>query len=166
MNATINQQTTISLQLDMGDTNKYPQATIWNNTNTWHSEVDLTHVVNSNGLYTGIITPTVVGYWLVNFKVYSDAEHTIQDIYYDSIVSEQIFVQIQPEDVQILTDLSSIDTMVTLLKKYTENNELLDINNNQLIIYDDDGVTPILTFDLYDRNGNSAAFDIFERKKI
>jgi hypothetical protein len=41
-----------------------------------------------------------------------------------------------------------------------------NIENNQMIFYDDDGVTPILTCNLYDLAGLPANNDIYERDPI
>ena len=40
------------------------------------------------------------------------------------------------------------------------------IQNNQMIFYDSDGVTPILTFNLKDKNGNSTETEVFERDPV
>jgi len=48
------------------------------------------------------------------------------------------------------------------IRKYLTNR--WKIENNQLIIYDDDGVTPILKFNLYDKFGNPTEINVYERK--
>lgn len=40
------------------------------------------------------------------------------------------------------------------------------ILSNQLIIYDDDGVTPLYTFDLKDSSGNPAMENVYERVPV
>jgi len=50
-----------------------------------------------------------------------------------------------------------------LSRKIVGNN--WEIKDNQLIIYDDDGETPLLVFDLYDRLGNPAEVNVFKRVK-
>lgn len=40
------------------------------------------------------------------------------------------------------------------------------IVNNQLIIYDSDGVTPLYTFDLFDKDGNPTQKDVTERVPV
>lgn len=41
-----------------------------------------------------------------------------------------------------------------------------EIKNNQLIFYDDDGVTPIRTFNLFDENGNATSSNPFKREPL
>lgn len=50
-----------------------------------------------------------------------------------------------------------------IAKKILSNN--WEIKDNQLIIYDDDGTTPLLTFNLYDKLGNPAEINVFKREK-
>jgi len=50
------------------------------------------------------------------------------------------------------------------IRKYLTNR--WKIENNQLIIYDDDGVTPILKFNLYDKFGNPTEINVYERKPV
>jgi len=38
------------------------------------------------------------------------------------------------------------------------------IENNQLVIFDDDQTTPLLKFDLYDKEGNPSEVNVFERR--
>jgi len=51
-----------------------------------------------------------------------------------------------------------------IVRKVLTNN--WEIKNNQLIIYDDDGVTPLLIFNLYDRLGNPAEVNVFKRVRV
>jgi hypothetical protein len=47
-----------------------------------------------------------------------------------------------------------------LLKIQSNNYEII---NKQFVVYDDDGVTPLFTWDLFDRNGNPSDQTIFKR---
>ena len=51
---------------------------------------------------------------------------------------------------------------IATIKKLNQNR--WKILNNQLIIYDDDGVTPIRTFDLKDSSGNPSEQNVYERQ--
>ena len=53
---------------------------------------------------------------------------------------------------------------VELIRKIQTNR--WKIENNQLIIYDDDGVTPLIKFDLKDKLGNPAEVNVFERVPV
>ena len=56
-----------------------------------------------------------------------------------------------------------VRTEIEMIRKIVGND--WEIKNNQLIIYDDDGETPLLVFDLYDRLGNPAEVNVFKRVK-
>ena len=43
---------------------------------------------------------------------------------------------------------------------------LVDENTNQMIFYQDDNVTEIAKYDLFDRNGNSSITELFERRLV
>jgi len=56
---------------------------------------------------------------------------------------------------------SVVKPISELSKKILSNN--WEIKNNQLIIYDDDGVTPLLVFNLYDKLGYPTELNVFKR---
>lgn len=66
-------------------------------------------------------------------------------------------------DIHAYVHLTRVDKSpdIILTRKILSNN--WEIKNNQLIIYDDDGVTELAKFDLYDRLGNPAEINIFKR---
>ena len=55
---------------------------------------------------------------------------------------------------------------IAVLKKIAINRWKVDEDNKQLIFYDDDNTTPLYTFDLKDKDGNSATRNIFERVPV
>lgn len=59
------------------------------------------------------------------------------------------------------TVLGSSAELISRLIKHAENRWKID--NNQLTIYDDDGVTPLYVFDLKDASGNPTESSPFER---
>ena len=59
--------------------------------------------------------------------------------------------------------IDTIETLCTYIKKLGNNRMLIDENNNQMIIYDDDKVTPLVTFNLKDSAGVAAHQDVYER---
>ena len=63
-------------------------------------------------------------------------------------------------------DVSSVLSIVTDIQKYSRNNMKIDVVNKQLIIYDDDGVTPLRVYNIKDRNGLASVDEIFERVSI
>ena len=55
-------------------------------------------------------------------------------------------------------------TVLDVLLKYESNRTRVDPVANTLTIYDDDGVTVLQVFDLYDENGNSSSDCVYERR--
>ena len=41
-----------------------------------------------------------------------------------------------------------------------------EVKNNKLYVYDNDGITPVRTFDLKNLSGNPTMVDVFKRQKI
>ena len=73
-------------------------------------------------------------------------------------------------DQQIKADTSSISinlldaiTLVQTLLKYERNHTKIDMNLCTLTIYDNDGVTPITVFSLFDQNGMASVAQVAER---
>jgi len=75
---------------------------------------------------------------------------------------ESTFIQItvKPSSITI-EDLYNLQDKI---RKYLTNR--WKIENNRLIIYDDDGITPILKFNLYDKFGNPTEINVYERKPV
>ena len=71
--------------------------------------------------------------------------------------------EIQADTDTIIEDLTNVISIITEIRKYGKNRSKIDPNNYQMIIYDDDNVTPIQTFDLKDRNGVSSILEIFDK---
>ena len=61
----------------------------------------------------------------------------------------------------LLEKVNEVYERVELVRKIQTNR--WKIENNQLIIYDDDGETPLLRFDLKDRLGRPTEVNVFER---
>ena len=59
---------------------------------------------------------------------------------------------------------SVVKPISLISKKILSNN--WEIKNNQLIIYDDDGITPILKFNLYDKLGRPTEMNVFKRERV
>ena len=73
---------------------------------------------------------------------------------------ESTFIQITAKPSSFTLD--DIYNLQDKIRKYLTNR--WKIENNQLIVYDDDGVTPILTFDLFDKAGQPTEVNVYERK--
>lgn len=64
---------------------------------------------------------------------------------------------------QVATELDLVKTQSTLARKHLTNRDKIDKTAKTLIRYDDDGTTPLLTFDLKNSNGDASADSIFEK---
>jgi len=73
---------------------------------------------------------------------------------------ESTFIQITVKPSSFTLD--DIYNLQDKIRKYLTNR--WKIENNQLIIYDDDGITPILTFDLFDQAGRPTEVNVYERR--
>lgn len=166
METVINKETLIHLQLDKGDNDKYPLANIRDMGGILIEVLTLVPVTGENGLYSSTHTPTIVGSYSITYTVYSDVNHTLVDLFYDSIVSETLIVSKENIGADIQADIATLHTLVDWIRKAVSNNELLDESLNRLVIYDDNGVDPLITFNLYDKDGVPAYIDVFERRKI
>jgi hypothetical protein len=60
--------------------------------------------------------------------------------------------------------IAVLSEYIEIVKKIEENN--WELKNNQWIVYNDDGVTPLITFNCYDAVGNLTMENIFKRRKI
>jgi hypothetical protein len=65
-----------------------------------------------------------------------------------------------------LNALGGIADAITLLQKYEENRSVIDKDNKTLTIYDDDEVTPILSFSLRNSEGDPSVDEVAERLPI
>lgn len=64
---------------------------------------------------------------------------------------------------QLRLDVTTALDLLRLLLKYEQNRTKLDAVNKTLTVFDDDGITPIKVFNLFDRNGNPSIEEVFER---
>lgn len=77
---------------------------------------------------------------------------------------------LRPEDYYVdeidgmSTSVTAIEAAATIIKKFQTNR--WKVVSNQLIIYDDDGTTPYVTFNLFDSNGSPTTTKIFERVPV
>lgn len=67
------------------------------------------------------------------------------------------------DSIQVLPKIAKQNTQ-EFMKKVLVNN--MEIKNNQLIIYDDDGETPLVVFNLYDKLGNPTEMNVYKRARV
>lgn len=132
----------IVLQLTDGATDKYPQASIRDNEDNLLDTLDLVHV--ASGLYSLSVAYTMPDelYIAISYMVYTDATHTTLSSAYE--IDADLFTKY---------NVSESGWMIKIIK----NKKVLrkTVNVWQLIIYDDDDVTPILSKDILDKDGNN-----------
>jgi hypothetical protein len=76
----------------------------------------------------------------------------------------QVFNNIPAIDLTPVTDeLALVKTQATLARKHLTNRDKINKTAKTLIRYDDDGTTPLVTFDLKNSNGDASSDSIFEK---
>lgn len=75
----------------------------------------------------------------------------------------EALAQIKANTATIAVNEITILTLLNTLLKYQRNRTKIDIANNQLIIYDDDCITPLTTFNLKDFSGMPSVAEVCER---
>jgi len=63
----------------------------------------------------------------------------------------------------LLMDVRDVQTLLELSIKYTANKTKINHTDKTMIIFDSDGVTPLRTFQLLDKDGNPSITDMCER---
>lgn len=102
-----------------------------------------------NESYVEDITSGVLGDPLINHTTDGSLSDVVQ--------------RIKADTTMIAVTESTIVLLLQLLLKYQRNRTRIDTEASQLIIYDDDGVTPLTTFDLKDFNGMPNIQEVCER---
>jgi hypothetical protein len=85
------------------------------------------------------------------------AEYTLTDGTKTTRISEDLVVR----DIATETRLIATQADIEIIKKVETGR--WKIVSNQMIFYDDDGVTPLLTFNLFDQVGLPSMDSVFER---
>mgnify|MGYP003474763392 CR=1 FL=1 len=74
-----------------------------------------------------------------------------------------ILQQTKADTASIVVSEVTIVTLLNLLLKYQRNRTKIDLVNSQLIIYDNDCITPLTTFNLLDFNGMPNVQEVCEK---
>lgn len=147
------------LQLGSREDGLYPRATIYDANNQIFAQQALGHI--SNGLYKATVSFPETGQYIIIYEVFEDQEFTQQSLDYPDSIAEVVFV----ED-EVDTKLNAIEGIVNSILNYVANDQKIDVEDNSLIIYEADGVTPFAVFKLYDRFGNPSVSEIIEKRKV
>lgn len=162
----------LSLTLGGGDIDLYPRAFAWRN-GTQETAVALSHV--AQGRYTGPWTPGTPGKYNLLYIVYQDAARTIPSPVYDQVeetwqsldgaVGPGIAPAVWDELLAGHTIAGSAGEYLArtgLIEKLLRNRlELEDGDTANWVLYDDDSVTPLLTWDVKDKDGDPIQMDKF-----
>jgi hypothetical protein len=150
----------LSLQLDDGAATLYPSAHVYRGA-TQEVVVPLAHV--ALGRYSGLWTPATSSDYVVVFIVYSDAARTIESPDYTresenwrpiTAVSPQIASDVWDELLAGHTVTGSAGATMALIEKILRNRlELEEGSSDNWVLYDDDSITPLLTWSVTDKDG-------------
>lgn len=75
----------------------------------------------------------------------------------------EVMVQTKADTTTILMNQVTITALINTVLKYSRNRTKIDLPAAQMIIYDDDGVTPLTTFNLLDFNGMPNVQEVCEK---
>lgn len=121
--------------------------------------------IMSNGKYTRMGKIVLGGYLdRIDETISSRAsESTVSEIKSKTdklkfSADNDVIATLDGEKVDLVSDLR--DAIILIKKLQTGK---WKIENNQLIMYDEDGVTPLLTFNLYDKDGQPSEINVYER---
>lgn len=59
--------------------------------------------------------------------------------------------------------ITTLESLLIILQKYESNRTRIDVSTKTLTVYDDDGITPIQIFNLYDSSGSPSVAQVAER---
>lgn len=71
--------------------------------------------------------------------------------------------QTKADTAALMISDTSLATLLNLILKYHRNRTRIDLNNAQMVIYDDDGTTPLTVFNLLDFNGMPNVQEVCEK---
>lgn len=88
---------------------------------------------------------------------------TIDDLVVSTASISSIIDTVNLNTSSALVDIQTLLQITDLCRKYASNRSRIDHVSRTLTIYEDDGVTPIRIFQLFDRNTNASVTEVFER---
>lgn len=105
-----------------------------------------------------LITQNSAG--LINLAQLNQVESDIASIATDVGTIQADIATLDGRVATIEADIAQLQTDVRTLLKYARNRLKIDSGTSTLILYDDDGTTPLQTWPLYDRDGNSIIVNV------
>jgi len=136
---------------------------------TLNGKLSLLVVVKDENGY--VYDADLIGEYIVDDQLIETVEftHTREGIYkgvFSMITHDYGLIRLrtlnyESEEYVFLQKSVSFDPIV---RKVLTNN--WEIKDNQLIIYDDDGETPLLIFNLYDKLGNPTEMNVYRRVRV
>lgn len=123
--------------------------------------------LGSSGIYFVDITLATAGDYVMKFTspdlLNPESDHIVVVDSADSVIDVVKEILTILGQVQLTTE--NIDVCVAFMKKVCMNRVLIDETTNELIVFEDDSVTPLITFPLKDINGAPTSTSIFETLK-
>jgi hypothetical protein len=159
------------LQLSDGATDQYPRAYLYRG-GTFEVAISLAHA--GQGLYTGVWLPSTAANYEAVFIVYTDPPRTVESPYYERVTDDW-----QPSDlIGAAAALGILDASLaghtapgtvgealaraSLAQKILRNRlELAEGAVNNWVLYDDDSITPLLTWSVTDKAGQEIRMNAF-----
>jgi hypothetical protein len=98
----------------------------------------------------------------------------ISDAVWDEIITDHLSVgstgltlsQTKANTEQLVLNVGVVESMIEILTKYDTNRTRINTNTNEMYVYDDDCVTVLRTFKLYDSSGVPSTTEVCERRPI
>jgi hypothetical protein len=154
----------LNLQLEDGASTLYPSAYVYRG-NIQEAAIPLAHV--ARGYYSGAWTPATSDDYTVVFVIYSDVARTLEAAQYSreaeswrpiTAVSPGIADSVWDELLSGHTSPGSAGDALSrtwLIEKILRNRlELAEGSTSNWVLYDDDSVTPLLTWNVRDKAGS------------
>ncbi|MBT8428498.1 MAG: hypothetical protein KJN79_01160 [Gammaproteobacteria bacterium] len=167
------QSALLSLTLEDGVETVYPRAYLWRN-GTLDTSVSLSH--QAQGRYTGTWAPSQPQKYNALYIVYSDAARTVRAARYaqveetwqslDGAVGPSIAASVWDELLAGHAAAGSAGEFLSrtaLIEKVMRNRLWLEEGDTgNWVLYDDDSVTPLLTWSVTDKNGDPIRINAFD----
>jgi len=117
-------------------------------------------------LYAKLVNPYSDGQWHTFYE--DDWEYFnpfIVEVWYGSELEYRgILTDLDVDSTYIQITVKPSSITLDYIRKILTNN--MEIKDNQLIIYDDDGATPLVVFNLYDKLGNPTEMNVYRRVRV
>lgn len=113
-------------------------------------------------------------YQMINFNADTNIVDAVVDAVYNATATDyllpgsfgELFNQTNANTDQLVLDVSDLMVLLDLTLKYQTNRTKIDHMAKTLTVYDDDCVTPLRVFNLYDHNNTLSVNEVCERRPV